>query len=265
MSTIFDNEVLIHHIAAPGLPGDGFTAPEAASLRADMNTMLARPVVENIGDLGDVTVTAPTAGQMLVFDGSGNLANSDVARGLDKIQRSGSNLASDITILNFNAAMNITWPGGGVANIFPVWGGTGIADSFAHSDHTHQMFTDREFAISASGTLSGGTRSLVNSTVTGLDPARTYVIKGKLFLHLRGDGTGASFARPRMAINSIGKDIFEDSRIVAGVLVTEVAVHAGTSVTGVSSIPVTASVAFQPGDPVYVGGGLLVIEIEANR
>lgn len=266
MSTIFDNDVLIHHVASPGLPGDGFTAPEAAAIRADIDDVMARPIIDNLDDL----VPGATSGQVPIKQSGGSWLPGPAGRPIQALINGtpipgGENIRYINIPYGLAATVSDLFPGEPMLTILPNYGGTGASTTLAHSDHTHEIFTDWEFPFSATGTLSGGTRPLVSSTITGLDPAKTYVVKGKLYLHMRGDGTGASFARPRLTINSAAKDIFEDSRVVAGVLVTETVPHAGVTVTGVTSVPVTATVAFQPGDPAYIGGGVVVIEIEANR
>lgn len=267
MSTIFDNDILIHHIAAPGLPGDGFTAPEASAVRNEIDTLLARPIIDALDDIPNVTDNA-TTGQSIVKQADGSWAGASVGLPIDGLSF-GNPVVANIRGINANVGITTTgtepFPGFPIMNIEVNFGGTGTTTVAARSDHTHPIFTDWEFPFSASGTLSGSTRPLVSSSITGLDPAKTYVLKGKLYLHMRGDGTGASFARPRVTINGAAKDIFEDSRVVAGVLVTETVPHAGVTVTGVTSVPVAATVAFQPGDPAYIGGGVLVIEIEASR
>lgn len=271
MSTIFDNDILIHHIAAPGLPGDGFTATEAAIIRNDLDALLARPIIDALDDIPNVTDNA-TTGQSIVKQADGSWAGANVGLPISATQHdnpfpagSGSNIRT-INVYGYGLTPTVDDVlGHNRLNLQVKFGGTGASSSVARADHTHQIFADREFLVSPSGTLSGGTRTLVNSSITGLDPARTYIIKGTLYLHARGDGTGASYVRPRVTINTNSKDVPEDMRPVAGVLITEVVPHVGVSVTGVSSVPVGASVAFQPGDPAYIGGGVLVIEIEANR
>lgn len=173
--------------------------------------------------------------------------------------------ASAVTTLDFRRGLRATEQVAGEVDVTLEYAGTGAALSVARSDHTHSIRIDQTLAFVASGTLSSGTRTLVTDSVTSLDPTRTYVIKGILYLHARGDGSGASFVRPRVTINGSNKDLFEQARLVAGVLITEPTHHAGVTVTGVTSVAVSASVAFSSGDPSYIGGGELMIEVVANR
>ena len=266
MSTIFDNDILIHHIAAPGLPGDGFTAPEATVIRDDLDDLLARPVITKLDDVPDVNASSPTNGQALAWD-SASSTWKPVGVGSPVSTQSGGagTLFGPVSIFDFRTGLTVaqhsTYPT--LAIVTPVYGTT--ANTIAQGNHAHVMYLDRAFPFAETGTLSGGTRTLVSDVVTGLDPAKSFVLKGRLYLHLRGDGSGASFARPRITISGNPMDMFENARIVAGVLITEITPHTGLLVSGVSSVAVSATVAFHPGDPVYVGGGVLVIEIQANR
>lgn len=268
MSTIFDNDVLIHIIAAPGLAGDGFTAPEAATLRSDIDTLLGRPIVTELNDVPDVDTTGATDGQALLYNAGTDEWKPGASGGtIRRIAEAwgDSTMVEHVSTLRPLHGISVEAGDPGTAYLKLEFGGTGSAVSAARSDHHHNLHADQAFPFDASGTLSAGTRTLVTGNVSGLDPARTYIIKGTLYVHMRGDGTGASYTRPRATIAGNAKDIFEDSRVVAGVLITEVTPHTGVSVTGVTNVAVSASVSYQPGDPAYIGGGVLVIEIESNR
>lgn len=265
MSTIFDNDILIHYIASPGLPGDGFTAPEALVIRNDLDTLLARPVITELDDVPDVD-TAGATGTALIKQADGTWAARVIPTGIDFYRGAGfATEIPDITRVDLGPGLWIQHISSGRAMLEALFGGTGSSNSVARQDHTHNLHADQHFPFSASGTLSGGTRTLVTGTVTGLDPERTYFLKGKVYVHMRGDGSGASFTRPSVTIGGSSRNIFEDSRVVAGVLITEVAMHEGLGVTGVTTVAVSAAVSFQPGDPAYIGGGVLAIEIQANR
>lgn len=268
MSTIFDDDILIHHIGVPGLPGDGFTAPEASALRTDVNEILARPNIAGLDDIPDVNAAAPGDGESLIYNSATGKWDTGVSTGsINTVRQTwgDTTTVSAVNDLAIDAGLQVSPSGVGTAILSVRLGGTGSSYLVARQDHTHVIFADRPFPFVASGTLSGGTRTLVSGNVTGLDSDRSYILKGTLYLHQRGDGTGASFTRPRLTINGVGVDVFEDSRAVAGVLVTEVVHHPGVGISGVTSVAVSATVSFQPGDPAYIGGGVLFIEIEANR
>lgn len=271
MSILFDSDIIIHYIAAPGLPGDGFTAPEASAIRGDLDNLLARPVISQLTDIPDVVGTPANNDTIFWNDTTDQweIGTPQSAIWVESVVGSTTYITANEFAKRIAVNEGLTaqaqsgFPERVLINV--QYGGTGTSNSVARADHVHIVSDDKMFAIAASGTLSSGTRSLVNTSITGLDPAKNYVIKGTLYLHLRGDGTGASYVRPSVTIGPLTRNVFEDSRGVAGVIVTETVPHEGGYFTGVTSVAVSANVAFQPGDPAYIGGGVLVIEIESNR
>jgi len=265
MSTVFDGDVLIHHVIAPGLPGDGFTAPEAAALRADVTSLLSRPVIDKLTDIPDVVGT-PSDGQVPVYSADddewhpGEVVGT-ISAVYDHTDTVVVENATSITAKGGLTARAGTGPGAAVleANI-----GTS-ATTVAAGNHTHSIRPKVPFRYTATGSLSGGTRTLASGNVTGLDPAKTYVISATLSGHLRGEGGGAGYTTPRITINDNTRNIYDRPRTVAGVQVPFHMEHPGVTVTGVSSVAVSAQIVYSEGDPVYVGGGEMNVEVTSNR
>lgn len=264
VDTYLQPEVHIVITQSPGVDGTTSTA-RLGQIESDLAIVLARPAIEALDDVPDVDAAGATAGQSLLR----NAANTGWEAGTPvtgiSVKDDTLPAATGVTTLDFRRGLRATEQVPGEVDVTIDYAGTGSATSVARSDHTHSIRIDQTLPIPASGTLSSGTRPLVSGTVSGLDPARSYVIKGTMYLHARGDGSGASFARPRVTINGVNKGLFEDMRLVAGVLITEPTHHAGVLVTGVSSVAVAATVAFSGGDPAYIGAGELFIDVTASR
>lgn len=266
MATIFDGDVLIHHVIATGLPGDGMTSAEASALRADFAEVMSRSTTLALDDLTDVDTTGISDGDTLVYDS----ATGQVVPG----ELPGLTVRDDVTILDNTQVLYATTAGGigigasaepGRANLYLAYGGTGTSSMPARMDHTHEIRTNVPFRFGATGSLSSGTRPLTSGTITGLDPDKAYVLTGRLSGQVRGEGTGAGYSLPRITINGSNRDIAERPRTVAGVQVGYYLEHFGVNVAGLSTVNVAASIAYSEGDPVWVGGGELIIEIRASR
>lgn len=254
------------HVVITQTPGvDGLpTAARLAQIEDDLAAMLGRPVIARVVDIPDVAGT-PTDGQILTYNEAGAEWNvSDPLMGVS-VQRSGVPQGGPVDTLNMNTAFNVSNSGGGIVSVWPVWGGTGSADSFARSDHTHQVPDNRRIIFGATATLSSGSRTLVSGTVTGLDPTRVYRATATLRGDLRGEGTGAGYTLPRITMAAALQSRFGDVRTVAGVDREFNMDHAGVTVSGVSSFAYSATIIYQAGDPIYVGAGELVITLRPNR
>lgn len=238
---------------------------------AEWNALVGRVTeVEGMGlvDLSDVDADTPADGMALVYDAATQSWKPGSVQGKLEEVRNANNttVIPDVhTILAGGGLDVIPSDAGtpGLAYIVPLYG-TG-SRTVAEGDHTHAIRPDAYFTFPASGSFSSGTRSLVSGTVTGLDPAKTYVLKGTLDVHLRGDGTGAGYTRPRITINGNSVDMPERPRNVAGVQPCYTMRHPGVLVTGVSSVTVSGAIVYSEGDPTWVGGGALTIEVIANR
>lgn len=244
--------------------------PVSANTAAEWQALVARMTAQEgkaIGDLAGVVLTNPQTGQVLVFDATGTLVNGQVTGAIDSVLNNGGLVLTNVRQLNYTegieAVLSETNPDRAVMRL--IWGGSGTSKSAARSDHAHSIRADVPLPIAASGSFSSGTRTLTSGTITGLDPARTYIVKGALLLDLRGEGTGAGYSLPRITIHGNGRDRFDRVRTVAGVDQPWSTSHPGVSVTGVSSVAVSATLAYSEGDPVYVGAGELTIDIESNR
>jgi len=245
--------------------------PEADIPAAEWSALKGRIAdVEGIGlvDLPDVDTAGLDDETVLVYDeASGTWKPQTVVLGIRVSNGDGTEQFTDIDMVQFatglTAVRSSQFPN--IVSVFVNLAGSGTANSGARSDHVHAIRVDTPLPFPSSGSLSSGTRTLVSGNVTGLDPARTYVLKGTLDVQLRGDGTGAGRTRPRLTINENSVDIPEPPRSVAGVQPQYTVRHPGVQVTGVSSVAVSGSIAYVDGDPTWVGGGAVTISIESNR
>ena len=272
MSTVFDNDILIHYIAAPGLPGDGFTAPEASTIRADIDTILSRPQITSLDAVPDVDVPSPSDGQTLIYhDSSDTWQAGSISGAIGRVQDQPNSIGmNDVHTLIVQPGLMLTEGSQGTIYIAPRFGGTGANSIVARNDHTHTLSAWNINGFNDSGALSSGTRTLVSGSVSGLSPALTYRVSATLVGDLRGQGTGAGYSLPRVTLAGNEKYRFSSAtrgevRTVAGVDREYAMVHHGTIITGVSSFSYSATLQYRSGDPVLVTGGELTIDIAANR
>ncbi len=268
---VIDDIVMIQ-MQRPGIDGAGISSAEKSQLVNDIAAALARADITKLTDVPDVSGT-PSNGQVLVWSGVNNRWEvTTFTAGIATILDGGSGTVSTTAVaMEFGDGLTVTASGTG-GTVYPavVFGGTGTATSAAHSDHTHTLRAELPLPFDASGTLSSSTRPLVEPTaVSGLDPARSYVISARLHGDLRGGGTGAGYTLPRITIGTDDRDRFGGTRgevrTVSGVDRDYSMEHPGVAITGVTSVNVGATLAFRSGDPIIVGAGELVITIKANR
>lgn len=271
VDTYLQPEVHIVLTQTPGVDGTPSTS-RLTQIENDLATLLGRPVITQLADVPDVV--GPFAnGQVLVWDdtdeewrpGSVNLPIQATAFG-------GTPLATAFRILDTTFGLTMTadepFPGVERVRIQANFAGTGDANTIARSNHTHTLPANTRAFATASGTLSSGTRTLISGTVSGLNPAYTYLADAILIGDLRGEGSGAGYSQPRITLNSVTQTRFGgngDVRTVAGVDREYSMHHGGVSVSGVSSFAYSATLSYQSGDPINVGAGELVIRLRANR
>lgn len=264
---LYDKDIIRHDRIIPGQSGDGMDASEYAALRADMDTMLARPVVLHLTDIPDVA-TGPADGDALTWDAATETWELAPPGGsIAEIEDRGSVIRTSVDNINFTAGLravtSTTNPAG--INAAVDFGGTGSQNVVARADHYHSLRVDVPLRWSASGSHSSGTRTLASGTVSGLVPGNSYIIKGQASGHLRGEGAGAGYTLPRITIHGTVRDAPDRPRTVAGVQVPFHLMHQGVAVTGISDVSVSCTLAYSEGDPVYVGGGELMISVTSNR
>lgn len=263
-------KIFMHQIAVPGQPGN-ITEAEAATIRADQATILARPVIDQLSDVPDVTDT-PVDGETLIWDAATSTWVSGQSGGsVDQIVVSGQPATAQDAVRQIVLHYGLTTSSAGPnsAYIMPVYSGTGSSMTVARGDHTHPFAGGAVLPFAASGSLSSGTRTLVSGTVSGLDSTKSYQIWAILRIDLRGEGTGAGRAHPSVSLYGSARTRFGGVagyvRSVAGVDREATMEHSGIIVTGVTSITVSASIAHVDGDPKYIGGGELIVHVAADR
>lgn len=260
---MLDSEPIVVQVpSAVQFPPGDVTQAEWQQLRQEVQDA----TVVTVGDLQDVDMTGIADGQVLVYDlDTETFEPGNVGVPLQMQYGGIAGRFGPVEVIDTRYGIQVTQSEGfpHIAIVEPIYG-TG-ANTIAEGNHGHAIRVNPSFPFPASGSFSSGTRTLVGGNVTGLDPSRVYILKGTLDVQLRGDGTGAGRTRPRMTINGVAVDIQEPPRSVAGVQPQYTVRHPGVQVTGVSSVAVSASIAYVDGDPTWVGGGVLTIEVIANR
>lgn len=218
-----------------------------------------------LNDLTDVDTSGAENGQSLVKTAAG-WRPGEAAKQLEMQQGDvPSSKFGPVEIIDGRLGLAVapdpTYPQVGVMR--PIYGTQ--ANTIAEGNHTHAIRVDVPLRFAASGSLSGSTRTLVSGNITGLDPARTYIVKAHLSSDVRGEGTGAGTTLPRITIAGNARDRFGVVRTVAGVDRSYDMRHPGVSVSDVSNVAVSATLAYQAGDPINVGAGELVVIITSNR
>lgn len=241
-------------------PGD-LTPAEVQELKADIQAEQNKA----LDDLTDVTTAGAAEGDTLVRNAAGVWEPGQTTGMIERVSTNWDPVTvENVNHLTFGPGLAVDPSFGSPrAHVVPQFGTTNT--TIARGNHTHAIRVDTQLTFNASGSFSSGTRTLVAGNVTGLDTTKTYVLKGVLDVHLRGDGAGAGYTRPRITINGNAVDMPERPRNVAGVQPCYTMRHPGVTVSGVSSVAVSATIAYSEGDATWVGGGALTISIEANR
>lgn len=262
------------HIVVTQVPGvDGLASPaRLTQIEADLDTLHSRPIINKLVDIPDV-VGPFSSGQTLVYDADdAEWIAGDASQPIQPTAFGSSPLVPSFRILNttFGLTMTADEPFAGVArvSIQANFAGTGDANTVARSNHTHSLPVNTRAFATATGTLSSGTRSLITGTVTGLNPAYTYIADAILICDVRGEGSGAGYSEPRITLNSVTQSRLGgngDVRTVAGVDREFSMNHGGVMVAGVSSFAFSATITYKSGDPIYIGAGELVIRLRSNR
>lgn len=256
-----DAEPIVIRVPADvSVPANSPAGPEWNSLLTRVSELEDLTIL----DLADVSGT-PQAGNLIIRnDTNDGWELKNFTSGITAILDSSGVVSLVANTMQLYKGFTVTAsPAGNTVYVEPLYGTA--ANTIAQGNHTHSIRVDTQLPFPSSGSFSSGTRTLTSGNVTGLDPNRTYVIKGVLDVHLRGDGVGAGYTRPRITINGNGVDMPERPRSVAGVQPCYTMRHPGVSVTGVSSVAVSATIAYSEGDPTWVGGGALTISVESNR
>lgn len=270
MSTVFDNDILIHHIAAPGLPGDGFTVPEAAILRADLDTLLARPVVTQLDDIPDVNVSGVTDAQVLRYDAATDTWIAGAAgRVIANVQEAwgAGTLVEDVAALRPMEGISVVEGTPGTAYLKLEFGGTGTSTSVARSNHTHTHLQIGRVPISPQAYMSGGTRTLATTSIV-IGSGLAAVIEAKLRFQVRGGDPGASYYTLNLNIGGNTKSSGSGTNgfwCVQGVPKETELVHSiVVPGTGVATV-ISATVSWNSGGGFYTDAGELEIKATYNR
>lgn len=266
MSIIFDKDVYLHERIIPGQPGTGMDEAEFAALRNDIDTLLTKPVIDELLDIPDVTGT-PADGDSLVWDaGDDRWETRAIAGNIARVDdHTSSQVEPNVSRLTANVGLTAARAGSGWVAIHARFAGSGSANLVARSDHTHAAPYRTRSPFSATGTLSSGTRTLISGNVTGLDPTRTYRISARAVGDVQGEGTGAGYTMPVITLDGAAVERFGEVRSVSGVPREWTVDHGGVTVSGVSSVAYNASIQYRSGDPINIRAGLIVLHISSDR
>lgn len=262
---VLDDEPFVFVVpASANIPPGNITGPEWDSLKSRVTNLEGWTLT----NLDDVDLAGLFGGATLIFDSSTGLWKPGTVQGsIALVSQNWAPVTNvpDVDHLVFTAGISVaegSSPGIGLVAL--VFGGSGSASTPARSDHTHTILLDTRQTYGATGTLSGGTRALVSRSIS-LSSSSTYIIKARLTGDLRGEGAGAGYTLPSITIGTNTVNRHSDVRTVSGVDREFTTSHPGVQVSGLSSVTVSADIAYQAGDPINVGAGELVISIELNR
>jgi hypothetical protein len=265
MASPFD-EIRVHTVIRPGLPGDSADAIRMAQIEADHDTLLARPAITSLDAVPGVDTSGAVDGASLVYD-SGDATNpwkAGVPTGsIAHVLAADAPVEDNVTFLNFGSGLLVDNPSAGYISVYPVYSGTGSASSASRSDHTHTTPSMTVAAYTASGNLSSGSRLLVSQNVT-LASGVPYLIIARLRSVQRGSG-GSSYYKLFLNINSLTTRTSVQLQCVGGVPDPRTFEHSHTMTGTGAAITVSASIIYDSGDPVDVRAGELLIELHPAR
>lgn len=264
MSDTWDQEIMLIEVGTPGLDGDGFTPPEAAQVRADLDELLGRPNISTLESLTNVADSGAVDGQTMVKSGSdwipGN-PNSSLTSVTD-----GTTSVPNATTLTTAAGIKVELAATGNARLalqFPTSGGAnGTANVAARSDHSHAGVIQQLTILPYQGILSTGYRTLSSGGVTGLTASETYDITLMVTFDVIAAGAD-SIITPRASLGTGSLDGYDVQFSGHGKGVT--LYQTATGVTGVTSFPMLVRVFYKSGPQVEIGAGEILAIARPRR
>lgn len=271
MVDIYDPKPFLHIIAIPGLPGSGFTAPEAAAIRDDVDTLLSRPVITQLNDVPDVNTTAASDGNVLVYDSDTNTWGASPGALPLSVTADGEPMADNVSIVDAGTGLlksNDVVFGRNRALLSVNFGGTGSSGEVARRDHTHTAPSAARATFNATGYLSTGSRTLATTTVV-LAAGVQYLVKATLKPQMRGADSGSAYFTMTTTINGNARTSSGGATsgfwCVQGVPNKESWTHYQTITGTGAAITITGAVAYHSGAGFNVDAGELEIELFPQR
>jgi hypothetical protein len=233
---IHPDEILVIEVARPGATGGNVATVDWTTIRTDVDGLLALPAITALGDIPNVSEPAPADGQLLVRLGAGYVLQDPPPT--PEWGSIGGTL-SDQSDLN-----------------------TALAGK-SDTGHGHTAPSNSRATYAASGSLSSGSRSLTSVSPTLLSGV-TYLVEAELLTQQRGTG-GASYYRLSLTIaGNTSQSAASRFWCVGGVPDPRVWQHERTIVGTGAAITVSASIAYQAGDPLNVDAGELVVRLRPS-
>lgn len=272
MSDTWDQEIMLIEVGTPGLDGDGFTPPEAAQVRADLDELLGRPNISTLESLTNVADSGAVDGQTMVKSGSdwipGN-PNSSLTYVMDSW--STTPRVDNATILTFGPgikAEELTAAGGKRAHMtlqFPTANATnGIENVAARKDHSHAAQVQQLTELPYQGVLSSGYRTLSPQSfgITGLTAGETYDVTTIVTFDVIAAGLD-SVVTPRVSIGAGDLEGYDVKFKGQGKGVTIMQEEVG--ITNVTSLPILVRVFYKSGPQVEIGAGQILAIAKPRR
>lgn len=258
------------HIVITQVPGvDGIASPARLSqIESDIAIIMGRPAIEELGDIPDVEVGSPSAGQSLMRNATNDGWEPGTPASSIDIKDDTIAAATDVTILDFRRGLRATEQVPGEVDVTLEYGGTGSSTNVARADHWHANPLPVFQPFNASGYLSGGSRQVVSRSVT-LTNGVSYNVIARFRPQLRGADEGAGYFTMTITIDgnqkTSGGGPSSGFWCVQGVPNKEEWVHARTIVGAGSSISVSCSIAYHSGSGFNIDAGELEIDLRPNR
>lgn len=201
MSTLFDDDVLIHRVMTPGLDGNGITNPEAIALRNDLDALLERPVIDELDDIPNVSADSPDDGDTLVYNDATDMWESgSVSGAIARVDdHNSAQVEPDVHRLTFDAGLTARRAGAGWAAASVRFAGSGSASTAARSDHTHTIMENGRAEFGPQGYMASGTRQLVSTSLPLA--SKSYRIYVALRVQVRGGDPGPCYYRLAVTID----------------------------------------------------------------
>lgn len=193
MPELYDLEVVYYVIPKPATPPPTeVTEIEWLALEARVDDLEDGQALD---DLTDVDTTGATDGAVLVFDEETDTwGPGGVSGGIPEIEDGGDAINTvPVTTLWANAGLSATETTPGTVDLSVIFDGTGVENKAARSDHSHSAPIGKRAAFVATGVLSSGTRSLVNTTFGPLTSGIVYDVEAFFVVRARNNVNSGTF------------------------------------------------------------------------
>lgn len=256
------DDVILIEVGMPGPPGSGVSSGNWTTIRSQVDTLLARPNINALDSLTDVTASGPANGQVLAWNGSAWVNVTPTANGIQTME-DGTPIggATETRIVDFRAGLVAA--GTGVANRVAVDVAFGTtAGTAAAGDHVHNKELRPVVQFGATGALSSGSRTLVTMNLGPLVPGVTYDVDAMVGFSAKNNvSSGTIRARVEVYLPSgaLSGAVAEDTQQTAGGVPRWCPVETGSGqIVGTgSTIQVKGYAIFDSGDASDIRAGYI--------